>query len=115
MTLTTVLVVDDDADFRALLRMHCEHHGLQVVEAPGGHEALHEVARRPAPFDLVLSDLSMPVMDGLELRERLASDHPQLRVTVWTSLSRRPDGVLRKGLDVLDALLGRRESHDAAH
>jgi two-component system cell cycle response regulator DivK len=59
----TVMVVDDNADLREMLRYMVERLGFRVVEAENGREAV-EIARRKCP-DLILMDLSMPVMDGL--------------------------------------------------
>lgn len=58
----TVMVVDDNEDLREMLRFMVERLGYQVVEAENGREAV-EIARRRCP-DLILMDLSMPVMDG---------------------------------------------------
>jgi CheY-like chemotaxis protein len=58
-----IMVVDDNEDLREMLRFMVERLGYQVVEAENGREAI-EIARRRCP-DLILMDLSMPVMDGL--------------------------------------------------
>jgi two-component system cell cycle response regulator DivK len=65
----TVLVVDDSDDTRLVLRRLLEARGLRVVEAADGREAV-ESARRESP-DLILMDLNMPVMDGLEATRRI--------------------------------------------
>ncbi len=65
----TVLVADDSADTRAVLRRTLARRGYRVVEAADGREAV-EVARRECP-DLILMDLNMPVMDGLAATERI--------------------------------------------
>lgn len=59
----TVLVVDDSADIREVLRFLLEKGGYRVVEAADGQEAV-EAARRECPA-LVLMDLGLPVMDGV--------------------------------------------------
>jgi CheY-like chemotaxis protein len=70
--LSTILVVDDEPDLRFLLRRILTRAGYQVTEAGNGAVALEEVRRfRP---DLVVTDLMMPVMGGLELIDRLRSD-----------------------------------------
>jgi CheY-like chemotaxis protein len=58
----TVMVVDDNEDLREMLRFMVERLGYEVVEAENGREAV-EIANRRCP-DLILMDLSMPVMDG---------------------------------------------------
>jgi CheY-like chemotaxis protein len=72
---TTILLVDDDEPARLTLRrwlMHLQVRG-QVLEAADGQQALERVedhCRAPTPPLLVLLDLKMPVMDGLEFLER---------------------------------------------
>ena len=67
-----ILVVDDDADIRSLLRTTLERQGWSVVEAINGEDALAKVMHGPPRA--VLLDLNMPVMDGFtflhELREK---------------------------------------------
>src|SRR3712207_1965417 len=65
----TVLVADDHADSRALFRRLLEARGYSVAEAVDG-EAAVEAARLVCP-DLILLDLNMPRMDGLEAAERI--------------------------------------------
>lgn len=60
----TVLVADDFADTRAVLRRMLEMHDYRVVEAADGREAV-EMARRTGP-NLILMDLNMPLVDGLD-------------------------------------------------
>lgn len=65
----TLLVADDSADTRTVLRRTLARRGYRVVEAADGREAV-EVALRECP-DLILMDLNMPVMDGLAATERI--------------------------------------------
>jgi CheY-like chemotaxis protein len=58
------MVVDDSEDIRELLRVQLTHLGYRVVEAADGREAV-EAVREERP-DLILMDLSMPVLDGFE-------------------------------------------------
>ena len=67
--LAQVLVVDDDAKTRDMLRRTLQKEGWTVAEAADGREALGQLERsRPA---LVLLDLMMPEMDGFEVLERM--------------------------------------------
>ncbi len=68
----TVLLVDDDRDTLALYGLILETFGFQVLPAENGRRAL-AVAAEHQP-DIVVTDLAMPVMDGVELCERLRSD-----------------------------------------
>jgi len=81
-----VVVVDDDADVLAPLCSYLEKSGYEVHAARDGAEGL-EVAAAQAP-DVVLTDIGMPVMDGLELCRRLHRKHPRLPVVLmsgWAS------------------------------
>ena len=64
-----ILVVDDEPDQRFLLRRIFERAGHQVADAGNGAEALKAV--QESPPDLVVTDVMMPVMDGVELIRRL--------------------------------------------
>jgi DNA-binding response OmpR family regulator len=64
-------VVDDDSDFRELLKIELRLDGFDVMEATDGLSALRQLdARRP---DVVVLDLQMPFVNGLEVREELAA------------------------------------------
>ncbi len=66
---TSILAVDDDPDIRALVKLHLEGGGFQVESAEDGIEALMALGR--GRFDLVLSDINMPNLDGLKLMEMI--------------------------------------------
>ena len=74
----TILVVDDEKDIRISLTGILEDEGFQVVTAANGTEAL-ESARQDLP-DLILLDIWMPGMDGLETLEKLKALFPQVTV-----------------------------------
>jgi len=80
---TRVLVVDDDPAVRYTLREILASEGLAVEEASDGAEALARFEARPVP--LVLTDLRMPGMDGMELLRRLAARAPAPRVVMITA------------------------------
>lgn len=66
MPIPTILVVDDDADFRRLLQLWLTANGFDVTEASNGMEALRVMSRsKPS---LILLDLMMPVLDGRGFR-----------------------------------------------
>jgi two-component system, NtrC family, response regulator HydG len=81
--LARVLVVDDDAGVRYTLREILASAGLEVEEAADGLEALSRLDAHPAP--LVVTDLRMPRMDGMELLRRLQARAPAPRVVVITA------------------------------
>ncbi|EFL51560.1 response regulator receiver protein [Solidesulfovibrio fructosivorans JJ]] len=65
----TVLVVDDDPSIRALIRLYLEGAGYVVMEAADGKLAMQSLSGQPA--DLVVLDIFMPEMDGLEVLQVL--------------------------------------------
>ena len=69
MTATSILVVDDDAELRTLISTALEREGYRVAQAGGGMEAFDALARTTP--DLVVLDLVMPVIGGLEVLEHL--------------------------------------------
>ncbi|MDP9795338.1 CheY-like chemotaxis protein [Catenuloplanes nepalensis] len=68
----SVLVVDDEADLRFILRRVLMRAGHEVIEAADGAAALASV--HASPPDLVVTDMMMPVMGGVELIRRLRAD-----------------------------------------
>ncbi|PPK94176.1 response regulator receiver domain-containing protein [Kineococcus xinjiangensis] len=76
-----VLVVEDDQDIRTLLEVRLRAAGHRVVGAGSGEEALAIVADRGAP-EVLVSDVSMPGLTGLELLEQLRRHHSFERVPV---------------------------------
>ncbi|MBP1996356.1 response regulator transcription factor [Paenibacillus eucommiae] len=79
--MTTVLVVDDEAHIRELVRLYLEDEGMDVVEQSNGEDAWNYVTQ--FPVDLVVLDVMMPHMDGWELCRRLrdSGDKPLLMIT----------------------------------
>jgi CheY-like chemotaxis protein len=69
----TLLVVDDSEDAQELFRLHLERSGFRVLGARNGKDALDMLEGGRLP-NLIIVDLLMPVMDGMELIESLRSD-----------------------------------------
>lgn len=68
-----VLVVDDYPDAREMYTEYLEYSGFEVVQAANGMEALEKAVEHTP--DIILMDLSLPVMDGWEATRRLKADH----------------------------------------
>ena len=87
----SILVVDDDPAIHALLQAVLASPDWQVEAAQDGQEALSRV--RVKDYDLVLTDVRMPGMDGLELLRTIHEERPATRVLVMTA-DNTPDNVL---------------------
>jgi Response regulator containing CheY-like receiver, AAA-type ATPase, and DNA-binding domains len=79
---TTVLLADDDNSGRTIFRRVLEYEGFQVIEASDGLSALEVL--KTETVDLLLTDIVMPGLDGLELIERAHQLQPQLRAIIMT-------------------------------
>ena len=77
-----LLLVDDDPDFRGSVARRFLRRGFQVQEASSGAEGLTLCERRQ--FDVVILDMVMPGMSGLEALERLKAAHPGCEVILLT-------------------------------
>lgn len=84
-----VLVVEDDTDLRDAIREYLEAEGIEAVEAGTGDAALEALAAEPPP-DVVLLDLNIPGLAGMQLLERIRAEPRWARipVAVMTGFSR---------------------------
>jgi two-component system cell cycle sensor histidine kinase/response regulator CckA len=78
------LVVDDEAPVRRFAVRVLQHDGFRVLEAADGIEALELLRSRPVTLDVVVSDIVMPRMNGVELMEALSLSHPQVPVVLMS-------------------------------
>ena len=76
----TVLLVDDDHDVRTIARLFLQRSGYTVLDAATGAEALRLLAGQVGPIHLLVTDLSMPGMDGVRLAEAVHELRPGMRV-----------------------------------
>ncbi|VAW19253.1 hypothetical protein MNBD_BACTEROID05-103 [hydrothermal vent metagenome] len=77
-----ILVVDDEEDIRALLVRKFKFLGYEVVEAENGKVALEKM--NECRFEVVISDISMPEMTGIELLEKIKKEYPMTHFIVMT-------------------------------
>jgi DNA-binding NtrC family response regulator len=77
-----VLLVDDEADFLATLAQRLEMRGLKVKTAGSGEDALAVVESED--FDLIILDLSMPGIDGIETLKRIKANNPDVETIMLT-------------------------------
>lgn len=112
-----ILVIDDDFGFRDSVKDFLEGEGYEVATAPDGRQGLSHL-RRPPRTDLILLDLSMPVMDGYEFLAILSADSElsASRVVILSAVAEENlPGVLatlRKPVD-LDELLASVKKYSA--
>ena len=83
----TVLLAEDDVAVRGLVAEVLRRRGYQVLEAPGGEEAVEAIARHAGPVHLLITDVVMPGMGGQELTRRLLEARPELRVLLISGYS----------------------------
>lgn len=79
-----ILLAEDDDSVRAFVRRALELDGHQVTATEDGAEAFEVLAGADAAFDLLLSDIKMPVMDGIALALAVARDRPDLPILLMT-------------------------------
>ena len=88
--MTSILVIDDDNDFRMIVCAILESEGYQVGEACEGEEGLS--LYRANPTDLVLTDLIMPGQEGVETIIELRKDFPKARIIAMSGGGRAEPG-----------------------
>ena len=77
-----ILVVDDDEDILELIERHLSNKGYEVVTAYDGEQALPLLDK--VKFDLVITDLKMPKIDGMEVLRRVKDKDPTIEVVILT-------------------------------
>jgi two-component system cell cycle sensor histidine kinase/response regulator CckA len=92
----TILIVDDDAWVRVLVRDVLAGDGYRVLEAVDGQEAIRVAAEHPGPIHLLLTDVVMPGVNGCELAAGLSGLLPGLKVMFMSAYDR--DFLMARGL-----------------
>ena len=95
----TILLVEDSDVVRDVITRMLEDAGFTVLPASGGEEALSISRRKDAPIDLLLTDIVMPEMSGVELADRLERERPDVRVLFMTGYAEEVvvnEGILGK-------------------
>ena len=109
-----ILVVDDERSMRTVLRTMLRRDGYEIREADNGLRAL-ELVREEGPFEVVLTDLKMPGIDGLELLQILAEETPETAVVILTahgSVDSAVQAVKRGAFDYLEKPFDRQHLRD---
>jgi two-component system cell cycle response regulator CpdR len=82
-----ILIADDEDAMRALVARAIAMDGHDTVTALDGAEALEILTREEGAFDLLLTDIQMPIMDGIALALTVARDFPQLTILLMTGFA----------------------------
>jgi PAS domain S-box-containing protein len=97
----TILLVEDEANLRRLVRGFLQRQGYTVIEAEDGRTALEAAAHHVGPIHLLLTDVVMPDMNGRELAHKLSILHPRTRVVYmsgYTENAIHHNGALETGV-----------------
>jgi two-component system cell cycle sensor histidine kinase/response regulator CckA len=92
----TVLIVEDDDALRTVACRSLRQCGYEVLVASDGAEALEQCSRREGGLHLVVTDMVMPEMSGIELAESIALSYPEIRVLLMSGYTR--DETARRGI-----------------
>jgi CheY-like chemotaxis protein len=80
----TILVVDDEVKMRSILKLGLTRHGFSVLEAGSGEEALRVSEGFEGPIHLLLADVMMPGMTGVELAPQIMALRPGVKVILMS-------------------------------
>jgi len=94
-----VLIADDEESMRLLVARAIAMDGHDVVTAEDGAEALDILAGEGGAFDLLLTDIKMPIMDGIALALAAARDFPDLTILLMTGFADQRERA--SGLDAI--------------
>jgi CheY-like chemotaxis protein len=100
----TILLVEDDASIRNLIRQNLQSNGYRVLEAADGLEAIRQSRRENKIIDLVVTDVVLPRMSGQQLATLLLQDRPKLKVLFlsgYTEDTVTANGGIRHGMGFL--------------
>lgn len=94
-----ILIAEDDEGLRSLVARALSQDGHAVVTANDGAEALDLLTRAQGAFELLLTDIRMPIMDGIALALAAARDHPHVAILLMTGFADQRERAF--GLDAL--------------
>jgi two-component system, cell cycle response regulator CpdR len=94
-----ILIAEDEEAIRHLVARALRQDGHEVTMAKDGADALDVLAREPGAFELLLTDIRMPVMDGIALALAATRDHPALTILLMTGYADQRERA--QGLDAI--------------
>jgi FixJ family two-component response regulator len=104
MSASGVLIVDDEKNIRLTLSLALESLNLPLDAAASAEEALEMLAAKPRAFGLILLDLQMPGLGGMEMLRRLAQSRPDIKVIIITAHGSVDTAVAAMKLGAVDFL-----------
>jgi CheY-like chemotaxis protein len=102
MNMARILITEDEDSLRHFVARALQMDGHETEEAADGAEGLEKL--KQGPYDLLLSDIRMPVMDGIELAHQASSTWPGLKILLMTGYAEqreRADDLMEKVVDVV--------------
>lgn len=100
-----ILVCDDEEGIRIFVARALELDGHDTVQAADGAHALEAMACGAQRFDLLITDIRMPVMDGIELARSVLQEAPDTAILMMTGFADQRDAALGLELSVHDILI----------
>ena len=97
--MTRVLIADDEDSMRTLVARAIAMDGHTIVTAEDGAEALEILSNEQGTFDLLLTDIQMPIMDGIALALTAARDFPDVTILLMTGFADQRERA--SGLDAI--------------
>jgi len=80
-----ILVVDDEKDIVMTVSLHLEKNGFVAVGFSDPHEALEEFKLNPTKYSMVLTDIRMPGMSGIDLATKILDIDPKMKILIITA------------------------------
>lgn len=88
-----ILVAEDEAAIREFIVINLKRNGYEVTDAENGEKALEAYFAENGKFDIVLLDIMMPVVDGLEVCKRIRQDNSSIGIIMLTAKTQETDKV----------------------
>jgi two-component system cell cycle response regulator CpdR len=96
-----ILIVEDDESVRAFTARAIAAGGHEVETAEDGDLGLESIRNADGSYDLILSDIRMPTMDGIEMAKRAASEFPGLKILLMTGYAEQRE----RAADLADIII----------
>jgi DNA-binding response OmpR family regulator len=90
--MTTILLVENDKNQSLLYEQELRFEGYEILTAADGEEALEKVQEQTV--DIIIMDIGMPKMDGLETLGRIVSKHKEIPIIIYTAYSSYKDNFM---------------------